>query len=254
MATYSIVVYLSMSIFSKLVNIKVLSTPKQKFRHNMVLFALNFVFVFVIGLVPNSVWIPELYSFTVSGIFFAAVISISDRHIRYLYLAVILTILTWLSTYMKLDFLLHITSFITILFFVYIIVISIIRISRSKEVSGLDFLRSVNIYFLIGIVGAIVFRTMYATDSSCINITDEDVLLSTDLVYFSFSTITTLGYGDITPDSPLAKTVAVFLSFVGQLYLTMIIALLMGKYLKGPGTSGAKSDSKNFSKNASNPQ
>jgi len=52
-------------------------------------------------------------------------------------------------------------------------------------------------------------------------------------VYLSFETITTLGYGDITPNSPFAKNVAIFLSFAGQLYLTMIIALLMGKYLKG---------------------
>ncbi len=221
-----------MSILSNLVNIKVLPTREKKFKHSMILFGLNFIFVFVIGLVPNHKWIPELYSLTVSCIFFAAVISISDRHIRYLYLAVILTILTWISTYLKLNFILHATSFITILFFVYIIAISTIRISRSKDVSSLEFLRSVNIYFLIGIVGAIVFRAMYETDPSSINILDKDVLLSTDLVYFSFETITTLGYGDITPNSPMAKNVAVFLAFSGQLYLTMIIALLMGKYLK----------------------
>ncbi len=222
-----------MSIFTKLVNIQILSTKKNRFQHSLILFSLNFIFVFVIGLAPNSSWIPELYSITVSGIFFAAVISISDRHIRYLYFAVILTILTWVSTYMSFDFLLHLTSMITIVFFIYIIVISVIRISRSKDVGSLEFLRSVNIYFLIGIVGAIVFRTLYTTDPTSINITNKDALASTDFVYFSFETITTLGYGDITPESPLAKNVAVFLSFAGQLYLTMIIALLMGKFLQG---------------------
>jgi len=243
-----------MSIFSKLVNIKVLATRKTKFRHSLVLFALNFIFVFVIGLVPESKWIPELYSFAVSGIFFAAVYSISDRHIRYLFLAVILTVFTWVSTYLDLDFLLHLTSFLTILFFVYIIALSIIRISKSKEVGSLEFLRSVNIYFLIGIVGGIVFRTMYATDPSSINISDKDVLFTTDLVYFSFETITTLGYGDITPNSPLAKNVAVFLSFAGQLYLTMIIALLMGKYLKGNSSVDKKSDIGDVSNKPLNPQ
>lgn len=222
-----------MSIFTNLVNIKILSTRKRRFRHSLILFSLNFIFVFIIGIAPNSEWIPELYSITVSGIFFAAVISISDRHIRYLYFAVVLTVLTWVSSYLKLVFVIHTTSIITIIFFVYIIVVSIIRISRSKEVASLEFLRSVNIYFLIGIVGAIVFRTLYIVDASCIQINDKDVLASTDLVYFSFETITTLGYGDIVPISPMAKNVAVFLSFAGQLYLTMIIALLMGKYLKG---------------------
>jgi len=222
-----------MSIFTKLVKVKILSTRKRKLQHNLILFSLNFIFVFIIGLAPDIEIIPELYSITVSGIFFAAVISISDRHIRYLYLAVILTVFTWISTYLKLDFILHTTSIITMFFFIYIIVFSVIRISKSREVGSLEFLRSVNIYFLIGIVGAIVFRTLYATDPTSIDILDKNALSSTDFVYFSFETITTLGYGDITPSSPLAKNVAIFLSFAGQLYLTMIIALLMGKYLKG---------------------
>jgi voltage-gated potassium channel Kch len=93
-------------------------------------------------------------------------------------------------------------------------------------------LRAVNIYFLIGIVGAIIFRSIYVSDPSAININDNNVLKSTDLVYFSFETITTLGYGDISPGSPLAKNVSVLLSFAGQLYLTMIGALLIGKFLQ----------------------
>lgn len=221
-----------MNFFSKLVNIKILASRKTKLRHSLILFSLNFIFVFVIGLVPNSDWIPELYSITVSGIFFAAVISISDKHIRYLYFAVILTVLTWVSTYLKLDFIVHTNSIITIVFFVYIIVVSIIRLAKGKEVGNLEFLRAINIYFLIGIAGGIIFRMLYTADPSSINVNDENVLATTDLLYFSFETITTLGYGDITPNSPLTKNVAVFLSFAGQLYLTMVIALLMGKYLR----------------------
>ena len=221
-----------MGIFSKLVNIKILATRELQLRHSIILFSLSFIFVFVIGLVPNSSIIPELYSFTVSGIFFAAVISISDKHIRYLYLAVILTATTWISTYLKFDVVIHINSIITIVFLIYIIVVSVIRISKSKQVGSLEFLRAVNIYFLIGIAGGIIFRILYTISSSSVNVVDKNILNSTDLLYFSFETITTLGYGDITPNSPFAKTVVIFLSFAGQLYLTMIIALLMGKYIK----------------------
>ncbi len=243
-----------MNIFSKLVNVKILSTRKRRFQHSLILFSFNFIFVFIIGLAPNSKWIPELYSIIVSGIFFAAVVSISDRHIRYLYLAVILTVFTWISTYLKLDLILHLTSIITILFFIYIIVVSVIRISKSKEVGSLEFLRSVNIYFLIGIVGAIVFRTLFTINPESITILDKDPLESTDFVYLSFETITTLGYGDITPDSPSAKNLAVFLSFAGQLYLTMIIALLMGKYLRGAQAEEKSSIEKEPPKGSVNPQ
>ncbi len=229
-----------MSFFQKLVNIRILSTRKRKLHHSMLLFVLNFTFVFIIGLVPYSSWIAELYNIIVSGIFFAAVISISDQNIRYLVSAVVLTIFTWVSTYLSLDFMIHLTSLLSIIFFAYIIVFSIARISRSKKVGSLEFLRSVNIYFLIGIVGAVVLRSLYLTDPSSIDIANKDVLHSTDLVYFSFETITTLGYGDITPISPLAKSIAIFLSFAGQLYLTFIIALLIGKYLRGEYISEEK--------------
>jgi len=225
-----------MSIFSKLVNIKILATRKLKLRHSIILFALSFIFVFIIGLIPYTDIIPELYNITVSGIFFAAVISISDRHIRYLYFAVILTIFTWVSTYLQLDLVLHTNSIITILFLIYIIVVSVIRISKSKQVGSLEFLRAVNIYFLIGIAGGIIFRMLYTINPSNINVIGNNILDTTDLLYFSFETITTLGYGDITPASPFAKTIAIFLSFAGQLYLTMIIALLMGKFLKENNT------------------
>ena len=222
-----------MGFFKKLINLKILTNKKRKIHHSMLLFGLNFALVFVVGLIPINNGHNELYSLTVSGIFFAAVISISDKHIRFLIFAIILTILTWISTYMALDAVLHITTIVTIVFFVYIIVISVIRISRSKEVGALEFIRSVNIYFLIGIVGAFVFRTIYLTSPESFRFDTSHKLITTDLIYFSFETITTLGYGDISPVSPLAKNVSVLLAFSGQLYLTFIIALLIGKYLRG---------------------
>jgi len=43
--------------------------------------------------------------------------------------------------------------------------------------------------------------------------------------------MTTLGYGDIAPDSELARAGAVFFSLVGQVYLAVVIALIVGKYV-----------------------
>jgi hypothetical protein len=43
--------------------------------------------------------------------------------------------------------------------------------------------------------------------------------------------MTTMGYGDIVPVEPTARTLTIFFSVAGQLYLAMIVALLIGKYL-----------------------
>lgn len=49
-----------------------------------------------------------------------------------------------------------------------------------------------------------------------------------DLLYFSFATLTTTGFGDIVPLARLAKAVAIVESIIGQLFLAILIAKLVG--------------------------
>ena len=56
-----------------------------------------------------------------------------------------------------------------------------------------------------------------------------------DLIYFSFVTITTLGYGDITPVSRMAKNLAVLEAVWGQTYLAVLVARLVGLHLSSSG-------------------
>lgn len=51
------------------------------------------------------------------------------------------------------------------------------------------------------------------------------------LTYYSYVTLTTVGYGDITPARPFAATFAWLEGFVGQFYLTVLVAFLVGKRL-----------------------
>ncbi len=206
---------------------------KIKIRYNLILFFLSFIFVFVIGLFRSSSWIDELYSASVSLIFFASILSVTDKRIKYLYVAIGITVLTWISTYFKLESVLHLASLSAMVFFIYIIIVLVIQISRSHRVGALEFLKAINIYFLLGIIGAIIFRTIYLANPQSIILNYGAQYQLTDFIYYSFITMTTVGYGDITPVTPLARSVAVFLSFGGQLYLTMIVALLVGKYITG---------------------
>ena len=49
--------------------------------------------------------------------------------------------------------------------------------------------------------------------------------------YFSFVTITTLGYGDITPVTEVAKAITVLEAVAGQLYLVVAVAWLVGMHV-----------------------
>ncbi len=52
-----------------------------------------------------------------------------------------------------------------------------------------------------------------------------------ELMYFSYVTITTLGYGDIVPANSVARAMAVSESVVGQLFVAIFIARLVGLHL-----------------------
>jgi len=52
-------------------------------------------------------------------------------------------------------------------------------------------------------------------------------------MYYTYITLMTIGYGDISPATPLAKKAAVFIGLWGQFYLVIITAVVVGKYIGG---------------------
>jgi len=83
----------------------------------------------------------------------------------------------------------------------------------------------IGIYFLIGLLFTLVYRVLFSYDREAYrNILEP----GTNLFYYSFVTLTTLGYGDVTPASAYAKDLAIFEAFVGQVYLAVFIAQLVG--------------------------
>jgi hypothetical protein len=57
------------------------------------------------------------------------------------------------------------------------------------------------------------------------------------LIYFSFVTLTTLGYGDITPIHPVARSLAILEALTGQIYPAILLARLVALELHASGRS-----------------
>ena len=55
--------------------------------------------------------------------------------------------------------------------------------------------------------------------------------LTEQLMYFSFITLLTIGYGDIAPITPLAQKASILLGLVGQFYLVIVTAVVVGKFI-----------------------
>lgn len=118
-----------------------------------------------------------------------------------------------------------------IIFFILIAINLFLEMIKSKEVDSEVIFSAVAAYVLFGFCGALITAVIIFFQPFAFSLKTTDISLFHQCLYFSFITITTTGYGDIVPLSPMAKTLAIFLSVFGQLYLTVIIGILIGKYL-----------------------
>ena len=85
---------------------------------------------------------------------------------------------------------------------------------------------SIIVYLLVGMIFTYVFHAVYlfAGPESFNNIKGTNLK---EFAYFSFTSLTTMGYGDITPVHPLARSLANFEALMGQLYPAILIARLV---------------------------
>jgi len=89
------------------------------------------------------------------------------------------------------------------------------------------------VYLLMGLIWAILYGLIFQFWPRSFNgIEGVDGKAPMDtLLYFSFITLASLGYGDITPVAPLARTLAYLEVISGQLYIAIMLAGLVGLFL-----------------------
>lgn len=201
-----------------------------RLRSNLALLFFIILFVFIIGLFKQAFFRDYMYNVVISVIFLLSVLTIKDQKNYLFYYAAVIITFNWITEFLDMTILSHVSDLVSFIFFIYVMVFLIMRIARSKTVGPLEFLESINVYFLIGIAGSLLFNIIFNNNSAAFNIGLEHID-SAVLIYYTFTTLTTLGYGDITPVDPFAKSLSILFSVSGQLYLTMIIAVLVGKYL-----------------------
>jgi hypothetical protein len=106
-----------------------------------------------------------------------------------------------------------------------------VSVTIQKESDGLFVVTikgSICIYFLLGILGSFLYEIIYHFDSGAFQVTQ---ITPMTFIYFSYSVLTTLGFGDITPVNNMAISFTCLHAISGQMYLVIIIARLIGVYI-----------------------
>jgi hypothetical protein len=97
---------------------------------------------------------------------------------------------------------------------------------------------AISTYFLIGVMWTgvyIVLEGIYPGSFSGLS-------KEKDLLYFSFVTLTTVGFGDIAPQSILGRRLAIFEAAMGSIYLAVIIAMIVGRYMSMQAAQDSQSE------------
>jgi hypothetical protein len=88
---------------------------------------------------------------------------------------------------------------------------------------------AVTIYLLLGLIWTRLYQLLESVSPGSFRFPAGEDLSAAALTYFSFVTLATLGYGDITPISLVARDLAVLEAVMGQLYLVILISWLVSQ-------------------------
>ena len=157
------------------------------------------------------------------------------------------TILFWKKelTYLGLSYIniFHVDLIWRTLFLIFVAVNVLIRIMRTRQVTTDTIFGAFCVYFFMAIIWSQIYVLMESLSPASFAFHHQPELSGTpgqiigtiglNFLYYSFVTLTTLGYGDITPISLHAKSFAAFEAVAGQLYLAVLVARLVGLHISG---------------------
>lgn len=183
-------------------------------------------------LIKDDIIRSAITSFFFSIVFLVAAFSVKTINNRLLYFALGIIVIQLISNHITDNTFIYIFATVIIFIFFLVIVYKLIfQVAKSKVVNSVVILESINAYLLIGLSNSILAALINSVSETAYSFSNPVNESFSDFIYYGFITQTTIGYGDISPISDLAKLHSITFGVVGQLYLTIIIAILVGKFI-----------------------
>ncbi len=214
------------------------------------LYAYRFEFFFVTQIVIlfGSLIIPDaLFEETVAPITFllnlvAGIILISKRKELFWFFFVLMGASSFIFGYAQaIEEMPLFTSYIQFgIYFAFYLVVTyeiIKQVWYSKRVDKKVIFGMISGFISLGLIGFFIYMSIELANPESFKggllqmQETQPHTLTEQLMYFSFITLMTIGYGDILPVTPLAQKASILIGLVGQFYLVIITAVVVGKFI-----------------------
>jgi hypothetical protein len=182
------------------------------------------------GFRANSFLVNLFFSAVLmSGVYAAS----PKRHVFYISLAIAspALVISWAGHVLSAHSFVLVGKFFAGLFYLFLIIVILNFIFKEKVITGDMIVGAICVYLLLGVMWASMFSITEILHPGSFKLPEGMDSELSHFSYYSFVTLTTLGYGDITPLTATARSFSLLEAITGQLYLAILIARLVGIHI-----------------------
>jgi voltage-gated potassium channel len=146
----------------------------------------------------------------------------------------------WIGAFVESLPLLFASRAVTVVFLGLVIWTLLGNVARQTRIQPDTIYQAACVYLILGVIFALVYASLSLIDSGAFNpiptaaavpggpaVSAPEPAMA-KWIYFSFITLTTVGYGDITPIAPAARSLVILEALIGQFFVAVLVARLVG--------------------------
>jgi len=140
---------------------------------------------------------------------------------------------TWFGSNIFAFSLMPVSRALTVAFFGYVAITLLRHVIRAREVDAEILFGAACVYLFFALVWGLLYEVVEGLQPGSLAVGGEPISAGEGagggvVMYFSFVTLTTLGYGDVAPVSQFARLLAMLEAVLGQLFMVLLVARLVG--------------------------
>ena len=178
----------------------------------------------------------QIVMFLIEGTLILGVWSIARQRIWFVIGVVLITvgaINILMHTIFAHEWAFYVNLIVALLFYLFTTMLAFEALFTGEQIDLNMIMGSICVYILVGISWSIFYFFESVIHPGAFNgiVDDLGKQRFSEVLYYSYVTLSTLGYGDITPVTPIARTLAFLEALFGQFYIAILVASFVGMHI-----------------------